>query len=68
VIQQKRQWLKTAQAAQYLGCSESHLYRLRNEGVLKQNTHYRIMNPTALKLRLQWDVLAIERTWQGEIA
>lgn len=53
----KRQspWLPTGEITLELGITADHLYRLRDEGLLKLNLHYRIISrPQAARKTYRW--------------
>ena len=52
--------LTTAQICSTLKISESSLYRLRKEGVLRPGVHYRAQGYGSVKPQLRWDPEAVE--------
>lgn len=58
----KADWVKTPEVCKLLGISVKHLYRLRDEKLLKQGTHWRnIARPMAARATYQWHVKRIEK-------
>ena len=50
----------SAQLREALAVSESSLYRLRKEGVLRPGVHYRAQGYGSVKPQLRWDPDAVE--------
>jgi len=56
-----REWVTTAAAAGALGISRDHLCALRDEGFLKNGTHWRnISRPGAARPTYRWHIKRIE--------
>ena len=50
----------SAELREALAVSESSLYRLRKEGVLRPGVHYRAQGYGSVKPQLRWDPDAVE--------
>ena len=50
----------TAELREALAVSESSLYRLRKDGVLRPGVHYRAQGYGRVKPQLRWDPEAVE--------
>ena len=50
----------SAELREALAVSESSLYRLRKEGVLRPGVHYRAQGYGSVKPQLRWDPEAVE--------
>ena len=49
-----KSWISTSVLADERGCSIDLIYKLRDEGLLKKNEHWRILNPTAARPTYRW--------------
>lgn len=59
-------WKPTPAVLSALGLSRFHLYRLRDDGVLKQGEHWRNISPTAGRPCYRWNLSKIEAVLNGE--
>lgn len=59
-------WLTTQAVLSALGISRSHLYRLRDDGLLKQGHHWRNISPKAGRPCYRWNLRKIEAVLNGE--
>jgi hypothetical protein len=51
----KSKWLSTSEICTELGITDTHLYALRDEGLLKRNEHWRnIARPQAARATYRW--------------
>lgn len=58
----KTTWVKTGEACRALGIGVKHLWKLRDEGLLKQGTHWRnIARPQAARPTYQWHLAKVEQ-------
>jgi hypothetical protein len=58
----KSDWVTTAAACQRLGISDKHLWKLRDEGLLKRGTHWRnIARPQAARPTYRWHLKNCEQ-------
>lgn len=49
----------TAEMAAILGCNRSTLYRNYHRGIYRKGIHFGVLNPSATKPRLRWNVDAV---------
>lgn len=55
------EWVTTAVATEHLGCSDKHLWKLRDE-LMKMGRHYRnIARPHAARPTYRWHLKRIEQ-------
>lgn len=52
----KPKGVSTMELAEKLGCSVDLLYKLRDQGTLKQGTHWWIINPWAARKTYRWNL------------
>ncbi|MBL1177841.1 hypothetical protein [Pantanalinema sp. GBBB05] len=58
----KSDWLTTRVVCENLGISDKHLWKLREEGLLKEGKHWRnIARPQAARPTYRWNLTAIEQ-------
>lgn len=58
----KSDWVATGVVCQILGISPKHLWRLRDEGLLKANHHWRnIARPQAARPTYRWHLKRCEK-------
>ncbi len=63
------EWLTTRRASELLGVSIKHLWKLRDEGLLKQGKHWRnIARPMAARPTYRWNVKACEKQLEIDAA
>jgi hypothetical protein len=57
----KSDWVPSGVVRQKLGISDKHLWRLRDEGLLKQGTHWKnIARPQAARPTYRWHLTRCE--------
>jgi predicted ArsR family transcriptional regulator len=60
--QTPKDWISAQAVGQALGMTPKHLYRLRDEGLLKAGFHYRnIARPQAARPTYRWHLVRIEQ-------
>lgn len=58
----KADWVATGIMCEALGISDKHLWRLRDEGLLKEGTHWRnIARPQAARPTYRWHLKRCEK-------
>lgn len=61
-----RPWLPTSKVCAALGISRWTLARARKNNQLRKGYHWKVVNPTAAKLRYLWHLERLEK-WQQEV-
>jgi len=57
----KSEWVSTGEACKVLGVGPKHLWRLRDDGLLRQGTHWRnIARPHAARPTYRWHLKRCE--------
>uniref|UniRef100_A0A832H078 DNA-binding protein n=1 Tax=Oscillatoriales cyanobacterium SpSt-402 TaxID=2282168 RepID=A0A832H078_9CYAN len=58
----KSDWVKGSEVCEHLGISDDHLTRLRKEGLLKENKHWRnIARPQAARPTYRYHLKLVEK-------
>lgn len=57
----KSDWVSTTTAADQMGVSVSHLYKLRTQGVFKIRKHYKTKNSRSARPTYLWNVEECEK-------
>lgn len=60
------EWVASSVACQVLGFSIKHLTRLREDGTLKQGTHWRNISPTAARPTYRYHLKRCEAVLEGK--